>query len=81
MLPNVKDVAVFGVPDKDGLDRIWAAVVSENWVDESGIRQVIAARLPDRTPDRIVQVDAIPRTETGKVKRAELRERFSKSPN
>lgn len=78
-LPKVRDVAVFGVPDADGLDRIFAAVVSDEWVDEGGIRQVIASRLPDRTPDRIVQVEAIPRTETGKVRRAELRERFSKS--
>lgn len=75
--PGVKDVAVFGVPGKNGLDQIWAAIVSDNWVDEHAIRTVLSARLPDRTPDRVVQVDEIPRTNTSKVKRAELRQRFS----
>ncbi len=76
--PGIKDAAVFGHPNADGLEEIWAAVVSEQWVDANAVKQVIGARLPERTPDRVVQVDSIPRNEMGKIRRNELREQLTK---
>jgi acyl-coenzyme A synthetase/AMP-(fatty) acid ligase len=73
-IPGIKDVAVFGAPDSQGVDEIWAAVISDQWVDPNAIKAVAAVRLPDRKPDHVVQVDAIPRNEMGKIRRAELRE-------
>ena len=77
-IPGVKDVAVFGVPDSQGVEEIWAAIVSDSWVDAPAIRRIAAVRLLDRAPDRVVQVAAIPRTELGKVKRQELREQSTR---
>jgi acyl-coenzyme A synthetase/AMP-(fatty) acid ligase len=73
-LPGVKDVAVFGVPDPTGLEQIWAAIVSDQWVDAHGMREIVGARMPDRRPDHIIQVDSIPRNEMGKIRRHELRQ-------
>lgn len=78
-LPGVKDVAVVGVPDKDGIEEIWAAIVSDSWVDANAVRQAALVRLPDRAPDRVVQVAAIPRNENGKVTRKALREQLVKA--
>lgn len=75
-IPGIKDVAVFGAPDAQGVDEIWAAVVSDEWVDAQGIMAIAAVRLPDRRPDHVVQVEAIPRNEMGKVRRGELREKL-----
>ena len=77
--PGIKDAAVFGHPNAEGIEDIWAAVVSDQWVDASAVRQVIGSRLPERTPDRVVQVDSIPRNEMGKIKRAELRSALTKA--
>jgi acyl-coenzyme A synthetase/AMP-(fatty) acid ligase len=73
-IDGVTDVAVFGAPDDQGIDEIWAAIVSTQWIDAQAIKAVAAVRLPDRTPDHVVQVEAIPRNEMGKIKRQELRE-------
>lgn len=82
-IPGIEDVAVFGAPDHQGVEEIWAAVVSSQWVDAQATKEVARVRLPDRTPDHIVQVDTIPRTETGKIRRqdlrAELLTRFARS--
>ena len=72
-LPGIKDVAVFGAPDADGVEEIWAAVVSDQWVDAQAIKAIASVRLPDRTPEHVVQVDTIPRNEMGKVQRNDLR--------
>ncbi|MDR3472444.1 MAG: fatty acid--CoA ligase family protein [Devosia sp.] len=77
-IAGVKDVAVFGAPDRAGVEEIWAAIVSDGWVDGAAIRQVAAVRLPDRAPDRIVQVDAIPRNEMGKIRRNQLRDSLTR---
>lgn len=73
-IPGIKDAAVFGAPDAQGVDEIWAALVSDQWVDPNAIKAVAAVRLPDRKPDHVVQVESIPRNEMGKIRRAELRE-------
>ena len=75
-IPGVVDVAVFGAPDADGIEQICAAVVSEQWVDPAAIRTAAAVRLPDRVPEIVFQLEAIPRNDMGKVRRKELRQSF-----
>lgn len=75
-IPGIADVAVFGAPDADGIEKICAAVVSEQWVDAAAIRTAAAVRLPDRSPDVVFQVEAIPRNAMGKVQRKDLRQEF-----
>ena len=71
--PAVRDVAVVGVPVA-GIDEIWAAVVSDQPIDVQAMADRAAGRLNEKTPSRILRVDAIPRNENGKVTRGELRE-------
>lgn len=80
-LPGVREVAVFGVPNATGQQDIWAAMVSDGFVDAVALTTAVAGVLKDRTPDRIIQVDELPRTETGKVRRGELRERLAPGQN
>jgi acyl-coenzyme A synthetase/AMP-(fatty) acid ligase len=77
-IPGVRDVAVFGFPDASGVEEIWAAIVSDQWVDAAAVTQIASVRLPDRTPNRIVQVEAIPRNEMGKIRRNELRDSLTR---
>jgi acyl-coenzyme A synthetase/AMP-(fatty) acid ligase len=71
--PAVRDVAVVGVPVA-GIDEIWAAVVSDQPIDAQAMANRAAERLNEKTPNRILRVDAIPRNENGKVRRGELRD-------
>lgn len=71
--PVVKDVAVVGVPI-GGIEEIWAAVVSDAPVDAEAIAARAHPRLNEKTPNRILGIDAVPRNENGKVMRAALRE-------
>jgi acyl-CoA synthetase (AMP-forming)/AMP-acid ligase II len=70
--PAVTDVAVVGVPDEEWGQRIEAAVVIRpgEEVDERELRDLVRGVLrSSKTPDRIVFVDELPRTETGKLVR------------
>jgi len=74
--PAVREIAVTGVPDER-----WGEVGHAWWVPESGqdadeasLRAWGAERLADfKLPRRFFEVGALPRTETGKVKKHELR--------
>jgi len=73
LTPGVKDAAVVGVPSAEGIEEIWAAVVGEGFVDPNAVLVVVGARMADKLPDRVVQVDAIPRNEMGKIRRQEVK--------
>jgi acyl-CoA synthetase (AMP-forming)/AMP-acid ligase II len=72
---GVRDVAVFGVVNSDGIEEIWAAVVSDGGLVVNAIVPAVRDRLVGIAPTRIVEVDQIPRNEMAKVKRKELREK------
>ena len=79
-LPDVRDAAVIGTPD-----RLWGEAVTAVLVAEHGGRPTAAVltacrdRLAGyRVPKRVVWVDALPRNAYGKVLKRELRERFEK---
>jgi acyl-CoA synthetase (AMP-forming)/AMP-acid ligase II len=78
--PGISDVAVFGVIGAGGIEEIWAAVVSSQRVDAASLIAALRPSLNERAPDRVIQVEAIPRGDTGKVQRSVLRERAAAMP-
>jgi fatty-acyl-CoA synthase len=79
--PAVKEAAVFGLSHPKWLERPVAAVVLREGqqADEAAIRAWMLERLAKwQTPDRVVFMDAIPRTGVGKFLKRELRARYEK---
>lgn len=76
--PSVRESAVVGVHDESGLFRPKAYVVlqagqlgTEELVRT--LRKFVKRRLPQRSPEYIEFVDALPRTASGKIQRYKLR--------
>jgi acyl-coenzyme A synthetase/AMP-(fatty) acid ligase len=72
--PNIADVAVVGITNADGVEEIWAAVVSDRLIDPAAVIAAARPRLNEKVPDHVVQVPSIPRAESAKVRRFQLRE-------
>jgi acyl-CoA synthetase (AMP-forming)/AMP-acid ligase II len=73
--PEVKEVAVIGIPDDEWGTRLVAVIVTEPGSGLSGdeVREYARARLRgSRTPDDVVFRDGLPHTPTGKLLRREL---------
>ena len=79
--PSVNEVAVFGVPDITWGTRVCAAVVLKGGdvVTESDLIRFCKKELASyKCPGSIYFLEELPRTfEGGKVKRRELKERYS----
>jgi len=71
-LPGVDDAGAAAVVDARGVGQIALAVVGEPVGDPSAFVARLASQLGDATPRIIVRLASIPRTESGKVLRAEL---------
>jgi acyl-CoA synthetase (AMP-forming)/AMP-acid ligase II len=70
--PDVVEAAVFGVPDDEFGQRVCAAVTGAR--DAGAVRTFARERLPgSHAPKQVFVVSQLPRTNTGKVRRAELR--------
>ncbi len=77
---DVKEACVFGLPHPRWIERPVAAVVlrAGSRADEAALRDWLAERVAKWwLPDRILFVDAIPRTGVGKFLKRDLRERFA----
>jgi fatty-acyl-CoA synthase len=76
--PDVGEVAVVGVPDREWGERVRAFVVPRagTTIDEGTLKAFARERLAGaKVPRDIVVIDALPRNPTGKVLKRELRER------
>jgi acyl-CoA synthetase (AMP-forming)/AMP-acid ligase II len=78
LLAEVEECAVLGGPARSGGDAVHAFVVlndsSAAPTIADGVRSVVASSLsPHKVPERVIVVDALPRTSLGKVSYEELR--------
>jgi acyl-CoA synthetase (AMP-forming)/AMP-acid ligase II len=78
--PSVHAVAIVGVPD-DRLGEVGVAFVLPRdgvVVDQDSIRSFCAGRIASyKVPERVVEIDALPLTPTGKVQKFVLKERYA----
>ena len=72
ILPQITEVAAFGVPDDMGIVQIWAAIVSGAPVPKAALDAVCQGPLAAHPPKFVLRVQALPRNANGKVLRQEL---------
>jgi long-chain acyl-CoA synthetase len=73
---RLTDVGVVGVPAANGIEEIWAAVVSDATIDTRALAEASRPQLNEKVPDRIIQVEQIPRNANAKMQRNVLREQL-----
>jgi acyl-CoA synthetase (AMP-forming)/AMP-acid ligase II len=79
--PSIAEVTVIGLPDPTWGQRVTAVVVPRNGsgISLQDLRQFCEGKIASyKVPKAIELVDKIPRNETGKVLKRELREHFSR---
>ncbi len=78
--PGVEECAVIGLPDETWGERVVAVVVpkdGDSTATEEALLEVAQERLARfKRPEQVVFVDALPRSDLGKVLKRELRERL-----
>ncbi|MEO6116654.1 MAG: class I adenylate-forming enzyme family protein [Pseudolysinimonas sp.] len=70
--PGVIDAVAVGVEDARGVAAVALAVVADRSVELSALREALRADLGDAAPRVLERIDVVPRTENGKVRRAEV---------
>ncbi|MDH3739687.1 MAG: AMP-binding protein, partial [Alphaproteobacteria bacterium] len=76
-IDRVRDCAVFGVPDPDYGERLVAFVESDGELTGDGIKKALAERLSRyKVPREIHFATALPREDSGKIKKHLLREAY-----
>lgn len=76
--PSVREAAVVGIPGADGGQEIALVAALNRDDDLPGLREFLAGRLrPSQLPTRFMLLDALPFSPNGKVRKTQLRERFS----
>jgi acyl-CoA synthetase (AMP-forming)/AMP-acid ligase II len=71
---DVADAVAFGVPTPMGFEEIWAAVVAPDRFNEAELLHFCRERLADKAPTSIRRIEAVPRTDSGKPRRREVRD-------
>lgn len=74
--PGVTDACGFQYDSRSGVPQIGIAVVAGDGFDAEAFVRALAAEFGTAAPSLVARTDAIPRTATGKPKRAELGARF-----
>lgn len=75
--PGVSDIAAFALPDEQGIERPWVAVVATAEFNQVALVTQLRERFPELPPLSVALVPAIARNTMGKVMRKELRERVA----
>lgn len=71
--PSVSEAAVIGIPDKGTGNRLRAYVVRDGQVSPDDLIRHVRSRLsPQKAPEEIEFVDALPKSPTGKLLRSRL---------
>lgn len=82
-MEGVTSVAVIGIADRTWGEVPWAIVTITDgtMIDTESVRAHLDGKIARyKHPKNVVVVDELPRTASGKVKKAELRQRFTPSP-
>jgi acyl-CoA synthetase (AMP-forming)/AMP-acid ligase II len=69
-VPEIADAAVFAVPNSD---QIWAAVVTKGKLRQNEIMELCRQKLGGAAPDRLFELDEIPRNDMGKIIREQMK--------
>jgi acyl-CoA synthetase (AMP-forming)/AMP-acid ligase II len=75
--PQVKDAAAFAMPDAQGAEDCWVAVVAEGEVTREALMAHLQRAGPPLPPIRFAWTEAIARNDMGKIDRAALRAQTS----
>ena len=77
-IPGVKEAVVIGIPDQNQMVQLHAVLEGEGLVLDAALSAAIRAAMAGTAVDCWTHVvPALPRTETGKVRRGELRQVFA----
>ena len=71
-IPGVTDAVAFGVEDSRGVAAVALAVVADRSVELASVREELRRTLGDAAPRVLERIDAVPRTENGKIRRREV---------
>jgi acyl-coenzyme A synthetase/AMP-(fatty) acid ligase len=69
-IPEISDAAVFAVP---GTNQIWAAVVCKGKLQHKQVLDACRKKLAGMAPNRLIELDRIPRNDMGKIIREDMR--------
>lgn len=74
-IPQIKESACCAMPDKVMGEVVEAFIVEKESITDAEIMEIIKPQLENyKWPKRIVRVDAIPKTSSGKIQRLQLKE-------
>ena len=71
-LDTVVDAAAFGASGPNGITMLGAAVVARGPIDRRALAEAMRRHSPRAAPNFVMQVDAIPRNDAGKILRRDL---------
>ena len=79
-MPGVKDCTVFGIPDKEFGEKLVAFIESDEQLETNAITAFLKTRIASfKVPKIFQQVSSLPREDSGKLKKREIREQYLNS--
>ena len=76
-MPGVNDCSVFGIPDPEFGEKLVAFIESDSKLSEADIKFFLKDRLAGfKIPRIFEQVASLPREDSGKIKKREIKEEY-----